>query len=509
VQTSSSVPSLAPVATPSSTPAPTPSPIPPPEAPDVEVFGFLPYWSLEDAPETLDTDLVTTVAWFGVEASGNGSLVKGKPSGDVPPGWEGFESEAFRDLQARLQADGIRVVLTVQRFGWTEGGAERTQELLGDPKARRTLARQLAELVEERGLDGVNLDVEPLPAKLSADYVALVREVRSALDGVQPGLHLSVDVTSSLAGYDLAGLTADGAADAAIIMAYDYRGGTAATSGAVAPLDDPSGADIRTSVAGALEQAPADRIIVALPWYGRAWTTATEAAGSDTLSGDEVEDSATIFYAAAAAQAERSGRIYEEGQESAWTAYPVQACPDCPQAWRQAWYDDPDSFGAKVDLALSQELGGIGIWALGFEGGRPELWWALRSRLSPVDDASAPNGSAYLDPELGAASRDGLPVVEGAAPLLLYAADEEGGSGLAYVRIGLDGALAPDGSLVTAVTYPAAERITIPLGDPASGGSAESGPRAVHVQWRDVAGNWSVPLVVDVWAQDPAALPPA
>ena len=56
-------------------------------------------------------------------------------------------------------------------------------------------------------------------------------------------------------------------------------------------------------------------------------------------------------------------------------------------------------------------------------------------------------------------------------------------------------------------TYPAVDRIDFPLGDPETGGSSEPGPRAIHVQWQDIAGNWSTPLVIDAWVEKPASMP--
>ena len=47
-------------------------------------------------------------------------------------------------------------------------------------------------------------------------------------------------------------------------------------------------------------------------------------------------------------------------------------------SWRQLWYDDVDAFGAKVGFALGKGLRGVGIWALGYQGMRPELWSVLR-----------------------------------------------------------------------------------------------------------------------------------
>ena len=51
------------------------------------------------------------------------------------------------------------------------------------------------------------------------------------------------------------------------------------------------------------------------------------------------------------------------------------------------------------------------------------------------------------------------------------------------------------------------DRVTFPLGDPGTGGTGDDGARAIHVQWRDLAGNWSPPLVIEAWVTDPAGAP--
>lgn len=507
--TPSPVPSLAsPSASPtptvpaSPTPSPTPQPTPAPRAD--EVIGFLPAWQLADATPTLDARLLTTVALHGIEASGDGRLVDRKPSGDVPDGWAALGSEDFAVLKERLQAAGVRVVPVIQRFGWSEGTLERTRALLSSKQDRRDLATRIARLVEERGFDGVNLDVEPVPDDLAEEYAVLVREVRRALDEVRPGLHLSVDVVPGMAGYDLAALTDEGAADLAVLMGYNYRTGDARVAGSTAPLRDEATGDLETTVQDALAQVSGERLVLALPWYGRAWSTDSAEAGATTIEGTGVAAPATLSYGEAVALAEGSGRRYDDGQASAWTAFPVRECEDCPATWRQAWYDDPDSFDAKVDLALDRGLAGVGIWALGDEGGREELWWPIRRRTEGLVDATPPNGTATLDPDSLRGDLEGRDLVEGSASLRLFASDGEDGSGVFLARVGLDGALDEAGQLVTARSYPAAERIDFPLGDAETGGTSEPGPRSVHVQWRDVAGNWSIPLVIEVHVLEPA-----
>ena len=159
----------------------------------------------------------------------------------------------------------------------------------------------------------------------------------------------------------------------------------------------------------------------------------------------------------------------------------------------------------RSDLALEQGLAGVGIWALGQEAGREELWWALRERVQPRADAAPPNGSASLDPDSIRGDLEGRDLVAGSASLRLFASDGEDGSGLFLARVGLDDALDTDGQLVTGRSYPATDRIEFPLADEETGGSPESGPRSIHVQWRDVAGNWSAPIVIEVHVLDPVA----
>jgi len=41
---------------------------------------------------------------------------------------------------------------------------------------------------------------------------------------------------------------------------------------------------------------------------------------------------------------------------------------------RQVYFDDKDSLSYKVALAKSRGLLGVGVWALGYEGGYYDIW---------------------------------------------------------------------------------------------------------------------------------------
>src|SRR5262249_47306700 len=46
-------------------------------------------------------------------------------------------------------------------------------------------------------------------------------------------------------------------------------------------------------------------------------------------------------------------------------------------AWRMVFVEDSKSLGLKYDFAKSKNLAGVGIWALGFDDGRNEMWSLL------------------------------------------------------------------------------------------------------------------------------------
>ena len=428
----------------------------------------------------------------------------------------------------------MRVVLTIQRFSWSAGQRRRTLSLLRCEPARLRLARQIVDEITAKGADGVNLDFEPLPAEVRDEFTAFVRDLRARLDAARPGMQLTFDVTSDVTSYDLPALVADDAADAVLLMGYDYRVSGAAESGSLSPVDDPSGPDLRTSVDTILRVAPAEHIILGLPWYGRAWSTRGPEAHSPTRTGQRIPPSVTAWYDVALGVAAEGGRQFDPIEVSAWTAYvrKLEACDRCPETWRQLWYDDVDSFRAKVELALFASLRGIGIWALGYSGTRHDLWTALALAKGEIGDEVAPTGEATLDPGSRQGQRNGLPVVRDVVRVELAARDDPDGTGLAFVRLSNAGEVDDFGELVDGVTYPVIESVpwsvvrgstqrppvtrprATPRGRPAATptrrpAGARPRERRIYVQWRDIAGNWSEPEAIRVWHRPGGGSAPA
>ena len=516
---------------PAASPTLTPGPDRPPALAAHEVFGYLPSWELDDG-DPIDLSQVTTLAWFGVEAGPDGHLVRVQEDGAPSLGWDAWMGEDVGALAREAQAAGARVVLVVERFSWTDEDTAETVALLGDPAARAVLVEEIVAAVAARGADGAQLDVEPLPPAVRDGLSALVRELRAAMNASDPALQLTVALTPDVSSYDVKALVGHDAADAVVLMGYEYRTPSAGRSGSLAPLADPAGLDLRETVRTLLSLAPADRVILALPWYGRAWTTRDGEPGSRTRGGDRFLGPTTPIYDVAVGRAEVAGRRYERGQAAAWSVYPGSACDTCPVAPRQLWYDDVDAFRAKVRFALRQGLRGVGIWALGYQGTRPELWSALRVARGAVTDTTAPAGTLTVDTASITGDADGRPVVGDTIALMFTADDGVDGTGVAFVRIATARAVRGSGELRGGVTFPVVDRVLLDTAtgdpvqevlrpappDPAASASPFAEPtasprpgrakpprtRTFFVQWRDVAGNWSAPVATRVRHQSDA-----
>jgi spore germination protein YaaH/flagellar hook assembly protein FlgD len=376
-----------------------------------EVFGFLPYWELTDSSTRLDWGKISTLAYFGVGTDSKGNLLKRSSDGSVTVGWKGWTSAKMTNVIDAAHRSGARVVLTVQSFAWSSAGLKRQKALLGSSTARARLASQIAAAVRDRGADGVNLDFEPLATGYADEFTALVRKIRSTLNATARGYQLTFDTTGWIGNYPIEDATAPGGADAIMVMGYDYRSSGASRAGSVAPLRA-SSYDITETVDAYLARVPASKVILGVPYYGRAWSTKSDALHATNVSGGKYGASTTAVYTTARELAAEHGRRYDTGEAVAWTAYKRRTCTTtygCVSHWRQLYYDDARALKAKYDLVNRRGLRGVGIWALGYDGTRTELYQALADKfikdtVPPTISGSAlstsiisPNGDGRLD----------------------------------------------------------------------------------------------------------------
>ncbi|HJT91546.1 MAG TPA: glycosyl hydrolase family 18 protein, partial [Mycobacterium sp.] len=334
-----------------------------PNALSSEVLGFLPYWMLSD-PDVLNElryELLSTIAYYDAVLDENGAIIR---SG---PGWTGWNSAAMTGVINAAHARGVKVVLTVAMHGWDATGEARMPVMLNSAANRQRAVSEIAAEVKARNVDGVNVDFEPVPPALRSQFTAFVRELKAGLIAAGARSYLTVDTMAGAAswstGYDVNALTASGAADAIMVMAYDLSWSGSARAGGVAPIESPYIFDVTDSLGDHLAAGvnPA-KMIWGVPWYGRTWPTTSGDLNSPTRAGT----STAWTYTQAVAQATERGWRWDPVGRVPWYSWQNSG-------WWQGYYDDQSSLTIKYDLIKNTNLAGVGIWALGMDVGHNEL----------------------------------------------------------------------------------------------------------------------------------------
>jgi chitinase len=325
-----------------------------------EVMAFATIPELAYARDTMDFSAVSTLVFFSLQAAADGAIVHDSRW----RAWNGPVLDAVRD---RAHAAGTKVVVSVSRFSWSPDETAVTSALLASSAHQARLAAEIAAEVVRRGVDGVDVDLEPVPVGQAGAYTAFVRRLRSALDAVGPGLQLTVAVTGYYSSYDVRGLVAPGAADAIYLMGYHYAGWWSKRAGSNAPLSGP-GYDVADTIAKLrADGVPAERLIVGVPYYGHLWPTTSGALDAPTIGqGSDIELASGLAILATV------GSHWDPVQRVTWAAWRENG------TWVQLYLDDPRALTAKWARFLQLGLLGTGMWTIGFEGAPSAANAALR-----------------------------------------------------------------------------------------------------------------------------------
>lgn len=330
-----------------------------------EIIVFMPVGQIQYAIDEMDWDVVSTVAFFSLEAGWDGAILKDN-------GWRAWISPRMDTLIAKAHANGTKVVMSLERFSWSPGQTRLTRALLGSAAARERLAREAAAEVARRGVDGVNVDFEPIPSGRKAEFTDFVRRLRRALDDQRPGYQLTFSVIGHHGSYDVGASVGPDAADAVYLMGYHYSGTFSKVAGSNAPMGGPR-YDVADTVKKLLKSVEPHEIIVGVPYYGHVWPTANAKLNARTLGGGY-----DMPYERAVALGRQIGLRYDKVQQVAWGRVQERTCRTCPLRWYQLYFDDHRAIAHKWAWIKAQKLLGGGVWTIGYEGGRGALTEVMR-----------------------------------------------------------------------------------------------------------------------------------
>lgn len=334
---------------------------------DTIVVGFLPSWSIAQKakiyPEYMDQ-----IIYFGLGITDAGELMKINEENIALIEWTYFLSDSFEELQSQAKETDTKILIAIKNFDNTS-----IDTLISSETNRKRAIRNITTLVTEHELDGVNIDFEYFTRTdfpTMKYYNQFLTDLSIELKKQNPHAVLSVDINASAVyrdnAYDIVKI--GDVVDHMIVMGYDYHVPASSYAGPVAPIqssgDKPNLTKTIESLKGRIDP---NKVILAIPLYGYEWQTYTKEIGSRTIP----QTGALATYKRVRELLEARDDLsisYDANSLSPRIVYVQNGLI------KQIYYEDEKSIASKYDLIQKHKLGGMGLWALGYEGDYVEPW---------------------------------------------------------------------------------------------------------------------------------------
>jgi len=321
------------------------------------VYGWHPYWQ-NGLQTNYDWNGLTDLCYFSYEVnSANGNAVS-------THGW------STAAVVADAQANGVNVTLCVTLFS-------DFNTFFGSSTSQQTLITNLINLVQARNAKGVNIDFEGMGASHKVPFTNFMINLCNQMHAAIPGSEISIALYAVdwSAVFDMAALNPY--VDLFIIMGYDYYWSGSTTAGPGDPLynfQTSYNYTLTKSITYYLKQgASKNKLLLGLPYYGREWSTSSMALYSSTTGSS---NSVTYKTFRQNASGYYSSRQWDGISFSTWYPSTRSGTP-----W-QCFIDDAYALGKRFDIVNQRGIGGIGIWALGYDDGYNDFWNLIRNKFT-------------------------------------------------------------------------------------------------------------------------------
>lgn len=351
----------------------TPRSLQEPPKPTHIVYGFLPYWNIKTAQ--IDPTL-THIAYFSVRLDGTGNLMT-RDGKAAELGYHTLQSAAWNQLVEKTQGQQQKLELVVAMMNQDD-----IETFLRDTTVQQHAIQTITLLEQNYPIQGINIDIEyngTDNATLRQAYTTFISNLRKSLKTHDKNMSLSIDVyADSLEKtriWDIAALNQY--VDHIIVMTYDFYRSSSQSSGPVSPLFGSGNGrwtlDVMKSMKKFIDIVPPEKILLGIPFYGYEWRTVSEDPGSQTYPNT-----------GGLATYKRVQQLVDKyGLQTQWDADALSPYISYTigNITKTAYFEDARSLSYKLQLVNEAHLGGIAIWALGYEGESRELWQVIRNML--------------------------------------------------------------------------------------------------------------------------------
>lgn len=327
------------------------------------VIGFLPYWLLNTAQRNY-SKYITTLSYFGLRVDQNGNIQKLLTPQQEEPGWYALHSGKLDQFFNNALKNNVSLSLII-----ASGDIKAINGLITNPvEHAKNLISDLKPIIDKYKFSDINLDIEYTPSastEASNNFTKFVKEIKKELKNNE-SLTVEISPVDVIRNNLINPKEIGQIADTIVLMAYDYHSTSSFVTGPVAPL---SGAgitseyDVASAAKNTLDLISPEKLVLGIPLYGYEWETLTQTPRSAIIPDTGVAASNKRAEKFLSLCATCSAALDKEADEKYITYFDQNSLD-----YHTLFYPDKDSTTAKINFVKKFKLGGLALWAMGYEG---------------------------------------------------------------------------------------------------------------------------------------------
>jgi len=328
-----------------------------------KVFGWHPFW-MKEAYKNYNYEVLSHVSWFSydIEAS-TGSYSNQEVIQDL--------RQNGKELIELAQAKECKVLLTLTNHGYNKNKvflADRSNQ-------QEVLIDSVLMLLQTLGLDGIDVNFELVNQRDGSELMDFLERLGVRLKSASQNYTYCVTIPKVNRNRYPNIKKLNPYVDYYLLTGYDFHTGGSSRDGPIAPLyakgKKLSIDSIVTDylIAGIKK----DQLILGLPYYGGRW----ESNSPNIRSKDKSFTGHLTYRNIMAKYGNRDLFQYDSISQSVYLMRSIGN-----QRFEKIWFDDAKTLATKFNWAKETQLAGVGIWALGYDNGRQELWEALDQTMA-------------------------------------------------------------------------------------------------------------------------------
>lgn len=352
------------------------------------IYGFFPYWNIKYADQ-LNIQPLTHFAYFAVDLNPDGSINKQNISKELEPGWNKLNSKPVQKILYQAKLLNQRTVLTI-----TAMDPDTIESILNDLNHFQQALDSILAVYQNSSFSDLNIDFEYVgepSVQTRESFVRFIKTLKEKCLSINQDCSIDIDIFGDTAEkyrlWDLKNLSSF--TDHFIVMAYDYYRKSSTQAGPVAPISGKCTSilnselpclnqDIMSHLSLIAKIVPSEKIILGVPFYGYEWQTASTDFLANTYSGTgSLATYSRIMSLTSDPSISSLSAMWSKKTLSPYLTFQKNG------QIHQIHFENSQSLLEKVKLIKSANLGGIAIWALGYEGSFSDLWGPINELTTP------------------------------------------------------------------------------------------------------------------------------